>query len=42
MKVSDVSLDDIKRWGRIEIEDDDLDIGTLIMPAAKARLAKVF
>lgn len=38
MKVSDVSLDDIKRWGRIEIEDDDLDIGTLIMPAAKARL----
>ena len=40
MKVSEVTLYDVKRWGRIEIEDDDFDIEGLIMPAAKERLCE--
>lgn len=38
MKVSEVTVADIKSWGNIEIDDDDDMIQRIIMPTAKARL----
>lgn len=38
MKVSEVTFENVKSWGHIEISDDDYDIDHIIMPAAKSRI----
>lgn len=38
MTIGNVTLDTIKSWGRIETDEDDTVIQSLIMPAARARI----
>lgn len=40
MYVSEVTVDTVKQWGRIEIDDDDTFIDSMILPAAKARICE--
>ncbi len=40
MYVSEVTVDTVKSWGRIEIDEDDSFIDAMILPAAKARICE--
>lgn len=38
MKIDDVTVDTVKSWGRIETDEDDVEILDVIMPAARGRI----